>query len=176
MGKAVPIIKSNPKKNPLSDNHLEVQRDPLGQTSSTLEALEAHYRKSLFHQKEKVEREIKNVYDSRERNLRADVQALKEEIGQVIKASQKLHHQAEIAVSQEVVNPGIYHINFFSKIKFLIQKVIQSKKNIEESVEWLQAQNQRGKKKGKFWSTFTSNKGGSKFLLSSEHYLTRSAG
>jgi len=176
MGKTVPIIKNNPRKNPLSDNHSEVQRDRIGHSSSTLEALEARYRKNLFHQKEKVAREIMNVYDSRERNLKAEVQALKEEIGQVIKAGQKLHHQAEIAVSQEIINPGVYHINFLSKIKFLIQKVVQSRKNIEESVEWLQTQNQRGKKKGKFWSTFTGNKGGSKFLLSSEHYLTRSAG
>lgn len=176
MGKTTPVIKGNFKKIPVSDNYLEIQRDTVGRPLSTLEALEARYRKNLFHQKEKITREIKNVFDSRDRALRNEIQILKEEIILTMQTGQKVSHEADIAVSQEIVNPGIYHIEFLSKIRSLIQKVIQARKNMENSAEWLQTQNQRGKKKGQFWSTFTSNKGGSKFLLSSEHYLTRSAG
>jgi hypothetical protein len=180
MGKATPTIKSSSKKTPLFDNHLEVQRDGIGYSASTLEQLEARYRKNLLHQKEKITREVKSVYDSRDKELKSEVDSLrkvlKSEVEQLVEAGHDLHQQTTLATDQQIVNPGRYHVGFLLAVRTTIQKIIKARKSIEESSQWLQIHNQRGKKKGSFWNTFTSNKGGSKFLLSSEHYLTRSAG
>jgi len=179
MGKVIPTIKSSSKKTPLFDNHLEVQRDRLGY-STALEQLEARYRKSLLHQKEKITREIKSVYDSRDRELKSEVDtlksALKSETERLVESGYNLHRQTTLATDQQIVNPGEYHVSFLLAIKTAIQRIIKARKSIEESSQWLQLHNQKGKKKGTFWNTLNSKKGGSKFLLSSEHYLTRSAG
>jgi len=47
------------------------------------------------------------------------------------------------------------------------------RKKIEDAQIWLHASNKRAEKKN-FWSTY--KKHGSKFLLSPDHYLQRSAG
>lgn len=178
MGKATPVTKRDNKKSPLFDNRLELQRD--GYSVSALEKLEARYRRNLQQQKEKVAREIKSVYDSRDRELKSEIEALqkliKSEVNQLVKASHNLHRQTSITISQPIANPGKYHIGFLKTIRTVIEKIIKARKNIDESSHWLEACNQKGRKKGLFWNTFTGKKAGSKFLLSPEHYLTRSAG
>ena len=158
MGKTTPVTKGSVKKNPASDNYLEMQRNSIGRPLPSLEALEARYRKSFFHQKEKISQEIKSVFDSRDRALKNEVRTLKEEIALTMQTEKKISREVDIAVSQEIVSPGTYHVEFLSKIRSFIQKIIRARRNMENSTEWLQVQNHRGKKKGQFWSTFTSNK------------------
>src|SRR4030043_501414 len=55
----------------------------------------------------------------------------------------------------------------------LLEFVKSFRKKIEESSVWLHATNKRAEKQN-YWSKF--KKHGGKFLLSADHYLTRSAG
>jgi hypothetical protein len=179
MGKATASTKKSLKKVFSSDNRLEIQRDR-PDYSSVMESLEARYRKNLFFQKEKTARELKSVYDSKDRDLKNEVEALRmtleKETEKLARASSSLYQQTKTAVSEKIEKPGNYHLGFFTAIFTLIRKVSQARKSIEESADWLQLYNQKSKKKGRFWDTYTGKRGGSKFLLSSEHYLTRSAG
>ena len=73
---------------------------------------------------------------------------------------------------QAPANPGVYHIVFFEKLLDFIKTF---RRKIENADVWLQSSNKRAEKKN-FWGTFTSKKGGTKFLLSQEHYVARSTG
>lgn len=125
-----------------------------------------------------LSKEGERIYDAKERALQEEVEKLlkelREGITQLKKATKTLSKETERTVSQTIPNPGRYHINFLRRIRDFILGLI---KNINQSNEWLTHWNQYQKRKGHFWATFTAKKkGGSKFLLSSEHYLTRSAG
>jgi lysyl-tRNA synthetase class I len=123
-------------------------------------------------------KEEKRIYDANEKRLEEEVAMLQSELGEEVKqlkkTTQKLAHEVEKVAAQPIVTPGKYHWHFLTRLRDFISSLI---KNVNQSNEWLSQWSQYCKKKGHFWKTFgAKKKGGSKFLLSSEHYLTRSAG
>lgn len=102
--------------------------------------------------------------------LRMQLEVLTNEVVSLAIQTQDLAQETRIAAIQAPVNPGIYHVLFFEK---LISFIRSFRKKIEEASVWLQASNKRAQKKG--WVA-NYKKGGAKYLLSSEHYLSRSAG
>jgi hypothetical protein len=113
-------------------------------------------------EKSRVEKEVAD--------LRIQLHALMGEIYSLSMATQGLGEQVEVAAMQVPVNPGVYHLIFFEK---LLEFVRSFRKKIEEASIWLTFSNKRAEKKN-FWSIY--KKHGSKFLLSPDHYLQRSAG
>jgi len=174
---------SNPGKVP--DSFVEALRkigpqsypeDSLTKLKNRQELLDRRHQKQFLHRLERVKQEEKQIYSHKERELRVEVETLREEVAKALGTIKKVEKQADVAAAQPIVEPGPYHLNFLIRLRSLVLKLIEMRKNMNESAEWLAAWNQKSKKKGFFWSTFASKKGGGKFLLSSEHYLTRSAG
>lgn len=102
--------------------------------------------------------------------LRVQLQAIAVEITKVAASTGNLATQAEIAMVEVPVNPGIYHIIFFEKVLEFLQSF---RKRVDQATVWLSSSNKRAEKKN-YWSMY--KKKGSSFLLSPDHYSQRSAG
>lgn len=116
--------------------------------------------------------EEKTQSEKKINELRVQLHALMQEVGELAKVTQNIGQDIEIASMQAPANPGVYHLIFFEK---LLEFIKTFRRKIENAEVWLQATNKRAEKKN-FWGTFTSKKGGAKFLLSQEHYVARSTG
>ena len=88
----------------------------------------------------------------------------------ISQTTETLSEELQVASTQTVVNPGVYHVIFFEKFLEFLKSY---RKKVEEAATWLHASNKRAHKKN-YWTKY--EKHGSKFLLSADHYLTRSAG
>lgn len=108
--------------------------------------------------------------DKRTNELRLQLHALMQEVFALAQSTQGLGEATEVASMQAPVNPGVYHVSFFEKLLSFMKSF---RKRIENAALWLNATNSRAEKKN-FWSIY--KKHGSKFLLSPDHYLQRSAG
>ena len=118
----------------------------------------------------RLREEEKSRIQEKGNELKIQLHALMQEVYELAKTTQGLGHEVEVASMQAPVNPGVYHVIFFEK---LLEFMKSFRKKIEDAQIWLHASNQRAEKKN-FWSIY--KKHGSKFLLSPDHYLQRSAG
>lgn len=126
-------------------------------------------RKQLaFERRIRQEEEVRIQKKTNE--LKIQLHALREEIVVLALETQELGEETQIAAMQAPAEPGIYHIIFFEK---LLEFIKSFRKKIEEANVWLHATNKRAQKKN-YWARY--KKHGGKFLLSGEHYVTRSAG
>lgn len=169
------------KKPKITDKFIEALRQsdgspPAKDMEEQKESLEKRYAKisSYF---ERVKREGREIYNREKRRTEQEIILLQQEIRQELKAikqgMERLDRELEVAAEQNIVNPGTYDLNFLQK---LIRWIRLFRAKIEDANIWLTVWNQKSKKRGAFWTMFASKKGGAKFLLSSEHYLVRSAG
>lgn len=126
-------------------------------------------KKQLTHERRLAEEEIRRV-EKKSNELKVQLHALMQEVTTLADTTQDLAEETQIAAMQAPVEPGVYHLIFFEK---LLEFIKSFRKKIEEAKVWLQASNKRAQKKN-FWARY--KKHGGKFLLSPDHYLTRSAG
>lgn len=142
---------------------------------------------SAFNQKE--EREIKQkerlffeqkrrgerlVYSYQEEEIAREIAALQTELkrmAQQIEEVSGITTELKKTVSQPTIEPGIYHLNFFQKVKELL---ILARQKVQESKTWLKIYCQRRQKRNFYW--FMVNKKGTSFMLSPERYLSTQAG
>lgn len=103
--------------------------------------------------------------------LKMQLNAVRQEILVLAKSTQNLADETQIAAMQAPIEPGVYHVIFFEK---LLEFIKSFRKKVEESGVWLHSLNSRAHKKN-VWGANYKKKGAS-YLLSSEHYLQRSAG
>ena len=114
--------------------------------------------------------EEKEIRNSKVGQLQLQLNALIEELQAVASTTQNLAEATQIAAMSAPVEPGVYHLLFFEKLLSFLKSY---RKKVEEAATWLNATNKRANKKN-YWDHY--KKHGSKFLLSPEHYLARSAG
>lgn len=112
----------------------------------------------------------KRLSQEKMQELKIQLQAITVEIGKLAGSTGNLATQTEIAMVEVPVNPGVYHVIFFEKVLEFLQSF---RKKIDQAATWLQSSNKRAEKKN-YWSMY--KKKGSSFLLSPDHYLSRSAG
>ena len=74
------------------------------------------------------------------------------------------------AVAEVPVDPGIYHVNFYEKLKAVLKTL---REQIDDSRSWLTLHQSRKKKMG-YWGMF--KKHGTTFGLSNERSIATSAG
>lgn len=117
-----------------------------------------------LHQEERI------MIQKKTNELRMQLKAITNEVLELAKTTVNLEEQVEIASMQAPIDPGVYHVIFFEKLLLFI---ISFRKKVQESANWLAVTNKRAQKKS-YWGSY--KKHGAKFLLSGEHYLTRSAG
>ncbi len=123
------------------------------------------------HLERRLRQEDKSLRASRENDLRLQLKAIMQEIQAIAKETPELAREIEIASIQAPASPGIYHIRFFEKILAFIKSF---RKKISQANTWLRAANARVTKKNVWGARYAKH--GAKYLLSGEHYLTRSAG
>ncbi len=113
--------------------------------------------------------EVKMVSE-RSNELKTKLNALQQELVVLAQSTGKLAEQTQVAVMSAPIEPGVYHLNFLQNI---IDFIKSFRKQINGAEMWMQSTNKRAQKKN-FWGKYKTH--GSKFLLSADHYLTRSAG
>lgn len=109
--------------------------------------------------------------EKKTQELKAQLNAIQQELLVAVKSTQDLAEEVKIAAMTSVVNPGLYHIIFFEKLLAFIKSF---RAKIQEARTWLYAVNKRSQKRNMWGMNY--KKHGAKYLLSSEHYLQRSAG
>lgn len=105
-----------------------------------------------------------------EMETKKQLDAIRAELKALIVSLKNLHNEVSTAVSQEVVHPGVYHLNFYEQLRTFIHALRQQ---VEDSRSWLASFKTRKKKMG-YWGMF--KKHGTTFGLSSERSLATSAG
>lgn len=114
--------------------------------------------------------EERKTSQEKSESLRVELQAIMQEVQKVAASMENLAVATEASIVSAPVEPGVYHIHFFESILEFLQSF---RKRIDLATTWLTATNKRAEKKN-YWSTY--KKKGSSFLLSPDHYLSRSAG
>lgn len=118
----------------------------------------------------RVETQHRPNADTIEMETRQQLEMIRTELKSLIASLKNLHTEVQSAVSQDVVNPGIYHLNFYEQLRTFI-KVLREQ--VEDSRTWLASFNTRKKKMG-YWGMY--KKHGTTFGLSNERSLATSAG
>jgi len=111
------------------------------------------------------------LYLRSETETKQQITAILQEIQSLAKSTGQMAHEVQIATMQAVVNPGVYHRNFFEQLRSFI-KAIRAK--VTESRHWLATQSARASKRSYYWGQVGAS--GSKYLLSSERYMVTSTG
>jgi len=114
-----------------------------------------------------LRRQEKILFTKNEREIRLQVEAIQEELKKLALSTKNLTKEVEIAAKQMPVEPGVYHLSFFEKLR---QSLVFFRKKVEESATWLAAFNQRAKKRNFYWAQV--KKSGTKFMLSQERYMS----
>lgn len=192
------INKKSSKKRGISDNFLEILRElGEGTIDTTVDQLTGRKRSGELKPEETIEleqftqeeikreefarefeREISGlrrqerlVYSKEQQEVKLQIKAIQDELKKLANSTQGLAREVEIAAKQAPVEPGVYHLTFFEKLR---QIIIQFRQKIEDSRTWLAAFNQRAKRRSYYWFHF--KKSGTKFSLSPERYMSTSAG
>ncbi len=109
--------------------------------------------------------------DKKTNELKIQLKAIQEEVLILAQNTEGLAEETQIATMQAPIEPGLYHLVFFEK---LLEFIKSFRKRIEEASVWLHSTNTRAAKKNVWGARY--RKHGAKYLLSGEHYLSRSAG
>ena len=79
--------------------------------------------------------------------------------------------EVDKAAFNAVVNPGVYHQNFFER---LISLISLAKKQISESRSWLSLHNSKSAKQKGYWAGV--KKGGNNYIFSGERTVATQTG
>lgn len=147
-----------------------------GETLEIREVLTGEHEKNQkLRQQLTLERSIRQAensqVDKKTNELRIQLKAIQEEVLVLAEGTQDLAEATQIAAMQVPIEPGVYHLIFFEK---LLEFIKSFRKRIEEASVWLHATNRRAVKKNVWGARY--KKSGAKYLLSGEHYVSRSAG
>lgn len=129
------------------------------------------FRQQLNREFFRIRQEERLVFKQEEQKTRLQIKAIQEELKKLAESTKDLVKEVEVAAKLEPVDPGVYHLNFFERLK---QAIILFRKKIEESASWLSLFNQRAKRRSYYWAQV--HKSGTKFMLSAERYMATSAG
>lgn len=131
---------------------------------------EEYYYKKTIMLKELREQD-KITVEKRTNELRIQIKAIHEEIIKLAHVTPELSREVDIAAFQAPVEPSTYEMFFLER---LFEFIKSFREKIEDSYVWLSTANRRAAKKNVWGQNL--KKHGSKYLLSAEHYLQRSAG
>lgn len=105
-----------------------------------------------------------------ETGIKEKIESVRMELRALAQAVKQLHSEITNQVDQAPVDPGIYHLNFFERLKGILKILRQQ---VEDSRSWLTLWTSRKKKIG-FWGKY--KKHGTQFGLSSERTVATQAG
>lgn len=164
---------------------IQLPRQPLfGSFESEIEERSPYERLKQIERKEVPQKapsmEIRREFtvfaytEYRERKkVKEEIRKVREELYLAIKEMEKLGVQVrevQRAVYEEVVDPGVYHLGFFEKLKTILKVLRQ---NIHDSKNWLEMVFAK-KRRRKYWNQ--AKTGGSMFTMSHERRMATQAG
>lgn len=102
--------------------------------------------------------------------IRQQIESVRMELKALVASLKSLNAEVEKAIADSPVEPGVYHMNFFERLKTLISAM---RKQVNQGRSWLNLFQTRKKAKG-YWNMY--KKHGTTFGLSSERSLASQAG
>jgi hypothetical protein len=105
-----------------------------------------------------------------EPHLNQEIEAVRAELKALSASIKTLNADVQKTIQEVPVNPGIYHKNFFDRMRSMLQLL---REQIDDSHTWLSLYNNRKQKRG-YWGMY--KKHGTSFGLSNERSLATSAG
>ncbi len=155
-----------------------IQKQKPSADSDSQEEIERirHEREQIrfLQQKDILEKQEKLIYDRNRRETEKEIVLVRQKVKEIAKKLIQLDNGIDKAIEQPTIKADTYELSFWQQIKLFLEKI---KKRMEDASLWLTEFNKRKRKKGDFWGIATDKKrGGSQFLLSGEHYVSRSAG
>ncbi len=117
-----------------------------------------------------VKQSEKLIYSLSDEKLKREIEAVRQDLKLLIAEMGKAEKQIESAVMQQVVDPGVYHLNFFEKLRSWL---VFMRKSLQEGELWMEMWHTRSKQ-GAYWKGV--KKSGTKFMLSQERYMATQAG
>lgn len=105
-----------------------------------------------------------------EQKLQQELSAVRQELKSLAASIKTFSKEVDKAVSDMPVNPGIYHKNFYERLRSVL---LILREQIDNSSAWLSASSSRKQKKS-YWGQY--KKHGTQFGLSSERTVATQAG
>ena len=160
------------KKKANNKNLLEIFRTAPEEKSETqLQAEKERFFRRFEQEFRQPRAAEKLVFDQTSQEVKLQIAAIQEELKKLALSTRSLTKEVKIAAQQTPVDPGVYHLSFFEKLR---QRLILLRKRVDESATWLNASNQRAKGRNYYWRQV--KKSGTKFMLSQERYMATQAG
>lgn len=131
-------------------------------------AEQAKMQERAFHVHKAQENKV--LFSYADESLRKEIDGVRQELQMLVATMGKVEEQVEQAMMDNIVDGGIYHLNYFHKLKAWIKFM---RKSLEDSSAWLQMSGGR-KSKGYFWAQ--EARSGSKYSMSSERNVQMGAG
>ena len=167
-GKVAPSSLIN--KTDSSFDEIKERRQPTSQAPP--EEIEQERIMQFLRQKENLQRQEQLIYDGHQKEIEKEIVSVCQDVKELVVRSDAFRTDEDVdrAISQPVITPSKYELGHWQHLKSLI------KNKINDSSSWLIEFNNRKRKRGDFWGVVADKKhGGSQYLLSSEHYASRSA-
>jgi len=121
-----------------------------------------------------LEKQLRNeeqiLVQKRTNELRIEINQIHEEVLQLAQSTNNLSNELTIAAFQAPVDANQYEINF---LKHILKMIKNYRAKIDNASTWMHSANHRAGKKNMWGQNY--KKHGAKYLLSGEHYVTRSA-
>ncbi len=111
------------------------------------------------------------VFDRKAEEAKAKIQAIQEELKFLAQELAGMDIGLKKAIEEEVVNPGTYHVSFLEKLRRFL---IDIRKRVADSANWLEMSAQRKMAQKGFWGNV--QKSGTKFMLSQERTVATQSG
>lgn len=131
-------------------------------------AEEAKLKERAFHQHKSQESQV--LFSFADEKVRKEIEGVRQELSMLVASMGKVEMQIEQAIMDNVVDAGVYHLNYFRKLK---EWIAFMRKSLSDGSAWLQATGSR-KNRGYYWQQV--GKSGSKYSLSSERNVQMGAG
>lgn len=131
-------------------------------------AEEAKAQERAFHVQKSHENKV--LFSYADESLRKEIDGVRQELQMLVATMGQVEHQVEQAMMDNIVEGGVYHLNYFHKLKEWIKFM---RKSLEDSSAWLQMSGGR-KSKGYFWGQVA--KSGNMYSQSSERNVQMGAG
>lgn len=131
-------------------------------------AQQAKMQERSFHMHKAQETKV--LFSHADESLKREINGVRQELQMLVASMGKVEKQIEVAMMDNIVDGGVYHLNYFQKLKTWIKFM---RKSLEDGSAWLQMSSNR-KSKGHFWTQ--TAKSGNKYSQSSERNVQMGAG
>jgi hypothetical protein len=151
-------------ENPLDQEKLEqmlVEREAAAFEAGKAEATPKHI---------SALKESQVLFSFADEKLKQEINGVRSELAMLVQTMSKVEKQVELAIMDNVTEAGVYHLNYFHKLKEWIKFMRHS---LEDASLWLSTSKGR-QGRGYFWTQ--TAKSGTKYSMSHERNVQMGAG